>query len=364
VDKRKGGGLPLNRRFWIGVLITAGFLVLLISKVGPSRVGTALADANYVYVAPGIAIYFVSLYFRAFRWRYLLSPFATIHTWRLYPVVAVGYMANNILPLRLGELARSYYLARREPVEASTGLATVLTERLFDGLTLLLFLATAAAFLPVAGLTGRISDETQLPIWLVTTAAVVPFTVALGMVITASLVPGLLIRVLNVVTNRMPQSMGKTTSTLASQFLAGFSGLHQPKRIITVFALSLPIWLAEGTMYYSIAFGFGLQDYFETIFLMIVAMFLVTAASNLSTSLPSSPGSVGPFEFFAVLSLIYLGVGAGVASAYAIVLHVALLMPVSILGLIILARESISLRQLTHAQGDGAQSTTSVTEDH
>lgn len=363
MGKRKGDGLPLNRRFWIGVLITAGFLALLVVRVGPSRIGTALADANYVYVAPGIAVYFVSLYFRAFRWRYLLSPFATLHTWRLYPVVAVGYMANNILPLRLGELARSYYLARRESVQASTGLATILTERLFDGLTLLFFFALAAAFLPVAGLTDRISEETQLPIWLISVSAIAPFVSVLGLVITASRSPGLFMRVLSTVTGRLPRSVGEVVSSLASRFLAGFSGLHQPKRLAAIFALSLPIWLAEATMYYIIAFGFGLQDYFESLFLMTVAVFLVTAASNLATSVPSSPGSVGPFEFFAVLTLVFLGVGAGVASAYAIVLHIALLLPVIVLGLIILGRESISLRQLTHPQRDGTQNTTSVTED-
>ncbi|MDA1216163.1 MAG: lysylphosphatidylglycerol synthase transmembrane domain-containing protein [Chloroflexi bacterium] len=363
MDKRKGDGLLLNRRFWIGVLITAGFLALLIVRVGPSRIGTALADANYLYVAPGIAVYFVSLYFRSYRWRYLLRPFQVIPTRRLYPVVAVGYMANNILPLRLGELARSYYLARREPVQASTGLATVLTERLFDGLTLLLFFAVAAAFLPVAGLTDRISEETQLPIWLISVSAIAPFVIVLGMVITASRFPGLFIRALSIVTDRLPRSVGETASRLASRFLVGFTGLHQPKRLAAIFALSLPVWLAEATMYYIIAFGFGLQDYFESIFLMTVAMFLVTAASNLATSLPSSPGSVGPFEFFAVLTLFSLDVDAGVASAYAIVLHIALLLPVIVLGLIILSRESISLRQLTHAQETGTQNATSITED-
>ena len=353
----------LNRRSLIGVLITAGFLALLIVRVGPSRIGSALADANYVYVAPGIAVYFVSLYFRSYRWRYLLGPFQAIHTWRLYPVVAVGYMANNLLPLRLGELARSYYLARREPVQATTGLATILTERLFDGLTLLFFFAVAAAFLPVAGLTDRISEETQLPIWLVSVSAVAPFVIVLGLVITASRFPALFTRALSMVTDRLPRSAGEVTSSLASRFLAGFSGLHQPKRLTAIFALSLPIWLAEATMYYIIAFGFGLQDYFDNLFLMAIALFLVTAASNLATSLPSSPGSVGPFEFFAVLTLVFLGVGVGVASAYAIVLHLALLLPVVVLGLIILGRESISLRQLTHAQGTGAPNAAPAAED-
>ena len=92
---------------------------------------------------------------------------------------------------------------------------------------------------------------------------------------------------------------------LLERFLEGFQGLHRPNRLLVVFLFSIPIWLLEGSIYYLIALGFDLDDHFDTVLLMAAAMLLVTAVSNLATSLPSSQGAVGPFEFFAVLNQIF-----------------------------------------------------------
>ena len=100
-------------------------------------------------------------------------------------------------------------------------------------------------------------------------------------------------------------------------------------------------------MYYIVALGFDLQAEFDSVGLMIVAMLVVTSVSNLATSIPSSQGSVGPFEFFATLSLTFLGVSKGPAFAYAIVLHLALLLPVIVTGFLHLAFRNVSLSDLT-----------------
>ena len=147
---------PLIRRIWLGIAITALFVALGLVRLDLGETWSAAAAANYAYLVPAIAVYFVSLYVRSYRWRYLLQPFAAVHSWRLYPVILVGYMANTLLPVRLGELARSYYLSVREPVRGSTALATILVERVFDGLTLLVFLAVAALFLPIEALALRL----------------------------------------------------------------------------------------------------------------------------------------------------------------------------------------------------------------
>ena len=127
-----------NWRFLIGLGVSLLLLLVLIYQVDLSEVDDALAKVNYkLYLAPSIALYFVAVYFRAVRWRYLLSPMKVLPVGRLYPVVVIGYMANNLLPARLGELVRAYYLARREPINASSALGTVAVERVYDGMTLL-----------------------------------------------------------------------------------------------------------------------------------------------------------------------------------------------------------------------------------
>lgn len=333
-------------RFWIGGAVTAVFIALLVFRLDVAEMGQALADANYLYLIPGIGVYFGSLYFRAYRWRFLLRPFASTRTARLYPVVMVGYMANNVMPMRLGELARSYYLSTREPVRGSTALATILIERVFDGLTLLFFLAASAVFLPVSGLAERVSDSANLPVWVVGTIVVVPFFSVFALMISAALYPELFEKGLAKLVRYAPARYRDVLLGFLLRFVTGFEGLHRPSRLITVFVFTLPIWIAEGTMYYIIALGFDLQSEFTSVGVMIAAMLVLTSVSNLATSIPSSQGSVGPFEFFAALGLVFLGVSGGVATAYAVVLHLALLLPVIAAGFIHLAIRGISFSDL------------------
>ncbi len=133
---------------------------------------------------------------------------------------------------------------------------------------------------------------------------------------------------------------------MADRFIAGLEGLHRPSRLGAVFARSVPIWLAEAVMYYIVALGFDLQDQLGGPLAMASAILVVTAASNLATALPSSPGSLGPFEALAVLALVFLGVDGETALAYAIVLHLALLLPVIAAGLAHLAARGLTLGEL------------------
>ncbi len=126
-------------------------LLLLLYQVDLGELKDALQDADYSLLAPSIAVYFVAVWFRAARWRYLLAPVGSFPVRRLYPVVIIGYMANNLLPVRLGEVVRSYYLARRENLNTSTALATVAVERVYDGITLLAFAALSAPWLLLLG---------------------------------------------------------------------------------------------------------------------------------------------------------------------------------------------------------------------
>lgn len=341
-----------SKRLWLGTAVTVVFLALLLVRVDLGEMRSALADANYAYLIPAIGVYFVSLYFRAFRWRFLLRPFARLRTARLYPVVLVGYTANNLLPMRLGEIARSYYLAQRERVRGSTALATIITERVFDGIFLLFLLAVTAVFLPVSGLFDRVSDNVNLPAWAISASVIAPFVGVLAVMISMAVRPAAFERLALRISERLPERWGGRVYALVERFIAGFEDLHRPRRLATIVVLTAPVWAAEGVMYYLVALGFGLQDELPSMLTLVGAIAVITSVSNLATSLPSSQGAVGPFEFFTVLSLEFVGVDTGVAAAYAIVLHLALLLPVIAVGLVHLATRSVSLRQLTSSPSD------------
>ena len=98
-----------------------------------------MKSANYLWLIPGVIAYFLGVIVRTWRWHYMLRPLKKISTWKMFPVVAIGYMGNNIYPARAGEVLRAYVLRKREGVPISASLATVIVERIFDGVVMLAF---------------------------------------------------------------------------------------------------------------------------------------------------------------------------------------------------------------------------------
>ena len=139
-------------RFWLAIGISVVFLGIFLSRLDLRETWELMGEANYLLIIPAVLVYFGSVYFRTLRWQYLMAPVKRLSVPRLYPVVVVGYMANNILPVRLGEVVRAYYVGEREKVSKVSALATIAVERVFDGLTLLFFAAVVGLFLPIVGL--------------------------------------------------------------------------------------------------------------------------------------------------------------------------------------------------------------------
>src|SRR5512134_673300 len=119
-------------QFWMGVIISIFFLTLALRGLQLQDVWGAVQGANYWWLIPGIAVYFVAVWVRAWRWHYLLRPVKPVSTGVLFPLTAIGYMGNNIYPARAGEVLRAVLLNRIEGVPVSASLATIIVERIFD----------------------------------------------------------------------------------------------------------------------------------------------------------------------------------------------------------------------------------------
>ena len=333
-------------QFWLGLGVSALLLLVLVWQVDLADMRDALAEANYVYLAPAIVLYFGAVYFRAVRWRYLLSPLRSLSVSRLYPVVIIGYMANNLLPVRLGELVRSYYLARRERINASSALGTVAVERVYDGVTLLAWAAAAGPALWLLGEFDGASDTSRTTWVVLALLTVALFVGALAILTCLATVPrftSFLDRLIGLV----PARFRPKVQELAQTFVEGLSILNSPQKHLGLFFLSLPIWALEASMYFLIGYSFGIDDYFGSVGVLVLVVVLVTATSNLATALPSSIGGIGPFEVVAQQTLMALGVGASVAGAYAGFLHLAALwLPVNLVGLVLLWQQNLSLKGL------------------
>ena len=126
-------------QFWAGLLISAVFLYFSLRGLKLAEVWETVRQARYGWLMPGVAVYFVGVWARSWRWHYMLRPLKKISTNSMFPIVTIGYMGNNIYPARAGEVLRAVILKQREGVPVSASLATVIVERIFDGVVMLGF---------------------------------------------------------------------------------------------------------------------------------------------------------------------------------------------------------------------------------
>ena len=317
--------LITSRRLWLGLGGTALFLGLFFLRTNLAELGDALAEANYWWVVPAVAVWFVSAAFRSLRWRYLLQRLANLNTSTLYPIVIIGYMANNLLPLRTGELVRAYVLGERHGVSKMSTLGTIAVERVFDGVVLVGFLVVAGAIL------GLNEELAALAIGMS-----VAFAVLLALFVYVASSPERARRWTEWAIGLLPGAVRQRAQGLADSFLEGLQSLQSPSLVVLMLGTSLAAWLLEAFMYYLVGRSFSIHEGFA-------AYMMVAAAANLAITLPSTSGGIGPFELLTRETLTFLGVGSAAASAYAIALHGFLLLPVIAAGLVFLWAINLSL---------------------
>ncbi|MCA1724264.1 MAG: flippase-like domain-containing protein, partial [Thermomicrobia bacterium] len=308
---RRSGAFSL--KFWIGIAISVLFLYLALRGQNFSALWTAMREASYAWLLPAILCYFAGVVIRTYRWHILLRSTCDIPMRRLWPVIVIGYMANNILPLRAGELVRTYVLSEREKVSRSATLATIVVERVFDGLTMLTFIVIAALFIDI---NTRVRQ-------LVIVAALL-FLGGLALFFFLAFSSAWRVRILRPLFARLPQAITVRAEALMIEFVAGLGSLRRAGDSGLVALSSLAAWGAEATMYALVARGFGIS-------LAPAGAMLTTGVANLFTLVPSSPGYIGPFEagtLLVVQQILRLPVET--TGAFALVLHAALYFPITL----------------------------------
>jgi uncharacterized protein (TIRG00374 family) len=320
-------------QFWLGAGISALFLVIALRNLHLGDVWAEMRAARYGWILPGVVVYFFGVWARTWRWDYLLRPLKRIPLRRLFPVVVIGYMGNNVYPARAGEVIRAYVLRRREGVSISASLATIVVERVFDGLVMLIFVFIGLPFTPMPG-------------WLqgMVIAASLLFFGALALFMTlaikiewAELAYGWAIdRV-------VPARFRAPVRGFADRFMTGLHSLRSGRGVLMIFVTSIVIWLAETVKYWFVMHAFDFTVPFWVLMLM-------NGIVNLATTIPSSPGYVGTFDAPGIEILSIFGVERNLAAGYTLVLHAALWLPITLLGFWYMGRESISWRDFGQAE--------------
>jgi len=322
-------------QFWLGVLISAIFLYFVVRKLDWAAFWLSLKTANYWWIIPGVAVYFVAVWARAWRWHYLLKPIKAIKTRVMFPITCIGYMGNNIYPARAGEVLRAIILKRKENVPISASLATIIVERIFDGVVMLAFvfvnLAQLAKLAEVVVPVGKWEVTIQdLAIW-----GSVAFFGALLIFLLAAMFPKVTARAGQWFIERLlPRRIRERTSGIMHKFLDGLESLRSPVNVLMVFVTSVIIWLLETVKYWFVMHAFSFEVSFFTLMLM-------NGVVNLATTIPAAPGYLGTFDAPGIAVLQADGIDKAVATGYTLVLHLALWVPITALGAYYMAREVI-----------------------
>ncbi len=318
-------------QFWVGLLISIVFLYLALRGIDFSKVWVSLTTAQYLWLIPGIAVYFVAVWVRAWRWHYLIRPLKKVSTRRMFPIVTIGYMGNNIYPARAGELLRAVVLKKHEGVSISASLATIIVERIFDGVVMLAFVFLNLPEL--AGLnkdSGFVGNIQELSLW-----GAAAFIGALLVFLLAAMFPQVSERFVNSFIDRLvPERWREKIRDFTNRFLSGLESLRSPQEALMVFLTSTLIWLLETGKYWFVMHAFSFEVSFFTLMLM-------NGIVNLATTLPSAPGYVGTFDAPGIALLTAYGVPGAIATGYTLVLHVALWVPITVLGAYFFTREGL-----------------------
>jgi uncharacterized protein (TIRG00374 family) len=302
-------------RLLIGFAISAFFIYLILPSLHLADVLQSLRTANYWWILPGIAVYMVGLWVRSWRWHYTLRHIKPVPVARLFPLVCIGYFGNNVYPLRAGEILRSFGLKRSESISMTSSLTTVLIERIFDGLTMLLFVFLALPFAPMP-------TQYRNLVILLTTLMLTATAIFIFMAAKPKLMSG----TYNWMAARLlPARIRTKTDELFLRFMDGLASMGSGRSVVMIFFTSVIIWLLETVKYWFVMHAFNFSVGF-------IVLMLMNGLVNLATTLPSAPGYIGTFDTPGIETLVAFGIERNLAASYTLTLHAALWVPVTLLG--------------------------------
>ncbi len=321
-------------RILVGVGVSALFLVLLLRQVDGEELRTSVSQVTPSWIALALALFGASVWVRAQRWAAILRPITSLSQTEAASLMTIGLAANNVLPARTGEIVRAVLLKRQRGISGFAVLATILVERILDGLVLAMFLAGTIA---LAG------GTTPLQIFAALVGSA--FLVLTGIIVLLATRPVVGLRLTGFAVRLLPARLRTRAEGWAERFMSGLAPMRTGRSWFVVTSLTTISWSLEALGCWAVgqAFGLGLD---------VGIYFGVCGAANLSMAAPSTSGGIGPYEYFAREVVGRFGVGAATGTAYALVLHASVLVPVAIIGLLLIWRQDLGLKTLVPDAGE------------
>jgi uncharacterized protein (TIRG00374 family) len=317
---------------WLGLVVSAVFAYLAVRGVRFAEMKDALGEADYWWIVPGTAALAAYVFIKAVRWRQLFAPEQRPPLGAVLRALLVGYLFNNILPMRAGEAARIVALKQAARTPRAETAATVVLERAYDVFSLLVLLFAVLPWFPHVG-------------WL-RAAGALAIVLTLGIAVAVALLArygdrpvGFALRPLT----RLRFLDAERVEVAVANLTRGLAGLRRPRLMFAAFAWTTAAWLTLALSCWLIMRGFDLD-------LSLAAGLLVVIATNLAAILPSSPAGVGVFEQATLVALGAYGISDSRALSYALVLHVVNFVPFLVVGVLVLQQEAVRARRVPSAR--------------
>jgi len=325
----------MDLKFWLGIAVSLFFMVLLLTKIDFLLLGSALRSADYHYVLLAVCFTFFSYFLRAVRWRYLLIHVKTVPLSSLFPATIIGYMANNLLPARLGEFVRAYTLAEREQLETPSVFASLVIDRLFDGFSVLLLLTVTLFTLRLpAGM-----DDAALAL---RAGGAIMFLLYCAVVLFLYLLKRQTMRTLSAVgyvLKPFPKRFSDSLIPLLGSFIGGIRLSQRMGHGVALVATSAGIWI-----FCLLSVDMTLRSF--NVHLPVTASIFILILLVFAVMVPASPGYIGTYHYACYKGLSVFGVPETTSVSVALIMHGTGFFPVIIAGVYYLWKNKISLHEL------------------
>ncbi|MBX7245656.1 MAG: flippase-like domain-containing protein [Candidatus Sumerlaeaceae bacterium] len=337
----------------IGIIISAVVIYFTLKPINMADLWFAMKSFNWFWSIPFLIVTWISFYARAIRWRYLMKPIGEFKSSRLFSPMMAGFAINSLLPMRIGEFARAYVLARKEAVTFTATFATIVVERIFDSLMLLVLLVVVFTQIKIDPglkleygpfqLTGeQLNQSSQKLAYLA-----ILMLVGAGFLIwskTRELMRGIVEKV-----PFAPQGIRMKISQLIHNFSDGLHSLRDFKSVAMVILTSLFVWITVGLCMQICAYAFpGMK-------MNLLQGIAITVITCVAIIIPAAPGYWGLMELGMLFGLIVMNIvpntpeGKATALAYAFINHSLQIFPIIGYGLYCLIwKERISIGEIAH----------------
>lgn len=348
----------MKKKYVIGIVISAVCLYLVFRNVDLKKLAGAFSQAHYLWTIPTILLSFLSYFLRAWRWQFFFPGGERPPYRRTLSATMIGFMANNLLPARIGEIVRAYVLGKKCSIPVTYTFATIVIERIFDTLTMLIVFGFVLVYDNYQPLASRLPMPNQVTsfAWLALAICILAIIVLVLLYYRKLLVLG----IIDWIIRPLPEKLRIRIRNSFDTFSAGLNVLASGKSILIITILSFTIWLVLVGSVYSIFIAF---DFNQAPFELnpLIAVFLLVLFAG-GVAIPSGPAFVGTFHGVAVFGLGIFNIPKQSALAFAIVMHGISFIPVTLIGLLFLMAEGMSFSEISAAKGTATRDANGVEE--